>query len=138
MSVAPKQFGKDHWSLLAYAETCVVEGQPLDKRRLRCNGKRHPFHDVNGSICKWQPSYGTRLHGYFAEKDPLLQLPEHDDWDCLDDLEDAGYIEVMSEAIAAVKFTELGLKVCSEVRAHKANGGNFSSFVLDDQAVKQA
>lgn len=35
----PSLFGKDHWSLLAYVETCCVDGQDgigtLDRRRLR-------------------------------------------------------------------------------------------------------
>ena len=132
--ITPEKFGKDHWSTLAYAETCAVEGSCLDKRRLRCNPNRHPMHNVEAILFasqdrpEWDAKYGTRLAGFFENKDLKLRVGEHDDWDCLNDLEAAGLIEVISEANAYIVFTDLGLEVTAALRKHKANGGNFSNF----------
>ena len=130
------QFGKDHWSLLAYVETCAVESNSLDKRRLRCNPARHPIHAVNlnyGEVARWKPEYGTRLKGFWAADgriNPDLRLPSHDDWDCLDDLEAAGLIDVVSEANALVRMTDAGMGIAALVRKHKASGGTFATFSI--------
>lgn len=131
-------FGHDHWGLLAYIECCIVDNPrptkniaELDKRRLRCNPKRHPLHNVNanhGVNTKWKPEYGTRLRGYSESKDAKLLLKEHDDYDCMNDLEAAGLIDVMSEANVFVGITNLGKKLAAMLRDHKASGGSFSSF----------
>jgi hypothetical protein len=125
-------WGKDHWSLLAYVECCCVDGRSgvgtLDKRRLRTNEHRHPLHAVNSPATRWKPNYGTRLKGFFEACDPALQIPMHDDWDCLNDLEAAGLIEVFSEANALVELTAHGISVSGQLRAHKAIGGVFATF----------
>jgi hypothetical protein len=134
-------FGKDHWSLLAYVETCAVEQEPLDKRRLRCNEHTHHLHAVNfnvGSSMAWKPEYGTRLTGFFTAKDshkPQLQIPNHDDWDCLNDLEAAGFIDVISEATAAVCMTDDGNRVVAALRKYKTSGGQFDTFILTDAPI---
>lgn len=133
-------FGRDHWSLLAYIETCCVDSAhggigTIDKRRVRCNEERHPLSAINASMgVKWQPSYGTRLAGYFLEgdqRDPSRQIPDHDDWDCMDDLEAAGLIEVISEAIGSVRLTDHGIQVSGLLRAWKARGGHYYQFRYD-------
>lgn len=129
-------FGKDHWSLLGYIGTCCENRDggigELNKERIRCNPESHPMHAVRRMGERtWKPSYGTRLAGFWkegGETDPALQLPDHDDWDCLDDLEAAGIIEVLSEANAFVRITEAGLQVYGALCEHKAAGGNFSEF----------
>lgn len=124
-----EQFGKDHWSTFAYAECCVVDRQFLDKRRLRCNPETHPLNAVNqnhGVCMHWDPKYGTRLKGFF--EDPSQQLESHDDWDCLDDLDHAGLLEVISVANAHVELMEKGMQIASELRIFKQKGGNFASF----------
>lgn len=140
-AVKIENFGKDHWSLLAYI-ACRVESHQagdavgvgtLDKEQIRCNPERHEIHAVSraGHERTWKPSYGTRLAGFWKEgggTDPALQMPDHDDWDCLDDLEAAGIIEVLSEANAFVRITEAGLQVYGALTQHKASGGNFSEF----------
>lgn len=125
-------WGKDHWSLLAFIEHLCVEykGCLDDKRRrnMRCNTKRHPAHGCfpMGEV-PWQSSYGTRLKGFFENK--ALQMPEHDDWDCADDFEAAGLLKNNGSGINPVwKLTTKGLEMSARLRAHKANGGNFSSF----------
>lgn len=124
--VLVSQFGKDHWSLLGYVNCCFVAGKALDKRRMRTNGNKHPLHNVNGF--KWNPEHGTRLAGYFDKRDPALKLSGHDDWDCLNDLEAAGILEVISEANAIVSLTDAGKSIADRLREHKAMGGNFADF----------
>lgn len=135
--VTPEEFGKDHWSLLGYIWTRCTDsfnGQgigEIDKRKVRCNTERHGIHAVNGF--RWKPEYGTRLKGYFLEGDnrnPERRLDTHDDWDCLYDFEECGYVEVFSEINGFVKLTELGLDVAARLMKHKASGGNFADFSL--------
>lgn len=136
--VAIEDWGRDHWSFLAYLETLCVDSTKkgvgeIDKRRMRTNEKRHPFHAVNLNlgVGAWQPDFGTRLKGYWdtlGRKVPKRQVKGHDDWDALTDLENAGLVDVISEANGFVKLTEKGMKIAAEVRAYKAKGGMFSGF----------
>ena len=128
-------FGKDHWSLLGYVQTrCADSFHPqgvgeLDKKHLRCNAARHPIHAtfiMSHRERAWKPEYGTRLHG--DGRDGSRQLPDHDDWDCLDDLEAAGLLEVISTANGFVKLTDAGLDMAAALVKHKASGGWFSNF----------
>ena len=83
-----KDFGKDHWSTFAYAETCCVDNQGfMELSRLRVNDSRHPVGSgmVLGRSA-WKPEYGTLI------KDGSIPDPTHDDFDCLDDLEEAGLL----------------------------------------------
>ena len=138
------KFGKDHWSLLAYVEHCCVNGRDgfgeIDRRRVRCNpNTNHMLAGVYSNDTQWKLSYSTRLAGFFdfeERNDPEkaiaagLQLRDHDDWDCLDDLEAAGYVEVLSLVNGFVKMTEKGCDVSAKLRAHKAAGGQFAGFRL--------
>lgn len=131
-TVPVPRFGKDHWSLLAYVETRCVDsatntGQ-LDPKRMRCNPKRHPMMAVSTGFSprNWQPSYGTRLHATRTGRVP--QLKTHDDWDCLDDLEAAGLVEVLSLVNGIVRMTPDGLTVAHALRTHKVDGGVFATF----------
>jgi hypothetical protein len=148
MAIPMDRFGKDHWSLLGYIESICVDAcntgiGEIDKRRLHCNPTSHPVHDANMMLYRgpmaWQPAWGTRLKGYFdfAERsDPAkaeaagVQVGEHDDWDCLDDLEEAKLIEVLSLTNGFVQLTDLGMQVAAKVRQHKARGGQFATFSL--------
>ena len=135
--ITPQQFGKDHWSLLAYIEMrCVDYKGVLDVAHLRV---RNPaigmgsYHAPYGRP-KWKPEYGTRLAGYFKEDgtiDKTQQIKNHDDLDCADELEEAGYIENMGTGLnPAYKMTKLGNQVASLLRQHKTEGKSFSSFTL--------
>lgn len=141
MAPTPVQtFGKDHWSLLAYVECLCVDGTKgigqIDRRRVRCNENTHPL--LNSNVTgTWKNEYSTRLAGFFdfehradpqKASDAGLQILGHDDWDCLDDLEAAGFVEILTLANAAVRMTKAGNKVAGELRTHKANGGQFAQF----------
>ncbi len=125
--VKMSEFGKDHWSLLAYVETLCVDGRgngvgEIDKRRLSCNPKRHPVHAVNEGMCKWKDDYSSRL------ADGAAPVPGHDDWDCLDDLEAAKLLEIMSEVNGFVILSDRGREMAGRIRAHKSKGGSFANF----------
>lgn len=123
MTVAVEKFGKDHWSALAYVECCAVDNRGmLDNRRMRCDPDRHPglmWYNYREGLDK---KYPTILVG--GE-----ELPDHDDWDCLDDLEAAGFIEIRGTGLhPVVIMTALGFTVGAALRQHKAKGRNFAEF----------
>lgn len=140
-----EKFGKDHWSTFAYAETCCVDGKDgigrLALARMRCNAEKRSMMAAN---MRWAPRYGTRLMGYFdfaGRDDPAqaaaagLQLPDHDDWDCLDDLEAAGFIEVLTQTAGMVRMTALGNAVAAAARKHKTDGKHYATFVWSGAAA---
>jgi len=117
-----KQFGKDHWSTFAYAEYCCVDSRGmLDNRRLRINENKRPIRSRSNGL-GWDPKYGTRA------KNGSIPDPEHDDIDCLEDLEREGFIEFGTLANLTVKLTDEGKVVAAALRSHKADGGQFSTF----------
>ena len=140
--ISVQMFGKDHWSLLAYIEHCCVNSHDgvgtIDRRRMRCNASTHPMLTGPYSTdIPWKLSYSTRLAGFFdfADRgDPAkaiaagLQLRDHDDWDCLEGLEAAGFIDVLSLVNGFVKMTPHGSGVAAKLRAHKTAGGHFAEF----------
>jgi hypothetical protein len=132
--VTINQFGKDHWSTFAYADSCISDNQPIDPRKMRTNETTHPLLAVNSVTFKFKPEHGSRLHGYFDEKSKgndvsHLLLTTHDDWDCLEDCEKAGLVDIRSTINGIVKLTSYGEAVAAELRHHKANGGMFATFI---------
>jgi hypothetical protein len=116
-----EQFGKDHWSTFAYAECCCVDNRGrLDNRRLRINETKR---GIRSNGCGWNSEYGTR------QKEGGIPDPNHDDIDCLDDLERYGLIEQIGTMITPlVKITDKGYEIAAQLRKHKSNGGNFATF----------
>lgn len=143
MSINIERFGKDHWSLLSYVEYICVNGCKgvgcIQRNKMRCNTSKHPLLSTG---IDWRDSYSTRLSGFFEypfnadlEKSCAtgFQVLGHDDWDCLDDLNDAGLIEIISLTNCFVKMTEKGLDVSSKLTYHRTKGGNLSNFkILSD------
>jgi hypothetical protein len=132
-----EQWGKDHWSTFAYIETRTVDGKGLvDNQRMRCNPRLHrelanisPFSRVvDGSGSPTRLKNGEEQYC-------------HDDWSCVEDMVKAGLVtaefrikyfdRVFGGNIVRVKLTEKGLEVAAALRAHKANGGNFSNFEIE-------
>jgi len=126
--VSIEDFGKDHWSLMGYIG-CRIDSNPvpdarnfgvLDSMNLRDKTRLH-----------WNPTYGTRLSGFWTDEGVNVerQLPDHDDFDCLDDLEAAGVITRISQTeILKVAFTSEGLHIYSALTKHKASGKHYSKF----------
>jgi hypothetical protein len=134
------QWSRDHWSLLAYIECrCVDNNGTVDKKHMRCNEFRHPMHAVNrryGDLSAWSAANGTRaklakpikIDGKAVD---VVRVAAHDDWDVLNELEDAGLVDVVSEANGFVKLTAAGKAMAAKIRLHKTNGGEFSNFDPD-------
>ena len=129
-----EDWGKDHWSLLAYIECrCVDYGGIPSRDHMRINEKKHPGlanRAVMGGM-EWSSKYGTRLNGFWKNgtTDPSRQLPDHDDWDCLYDLEAAGLIKDNGTGIHPLaEMTPKGREIAALLRAHKAEGGQFAGF----------
>lgn len=131
-NVPINEWGRDHWSMLAYVESrCVDNKGVLDLKHVRCNQRRHPGlalpQHVRGTV-DGVYQYSTRLRGG-AE-------PEHDDWDCFYDLEAAKLVEdIGTGANPMAKLTTLGKQLAAQIRRHKANGGNFASFATPDLSL---
>lgn len=136
-----EDFGKDHFSLLAYLECrCVDNNGTVNGAHLRHNPAKRPA--VVGSDTEsisamaagigWKPEYGTRLKGFWkadGTRDPSRQIPDHDDIDCMEDLEEAGLIKNEGSGLnPLIRMTKEGGRVAALLREHKANGGNFSEF----------
>lgn len=141
-------FGKDHWSTFCYVETrCVDHKGFIEKPKMRTDAARHPLlaHVTPFSTFSGK-DYPTILYGG-------AQLKDHDDWDCLADLEAAGFLTIDRKTLPSqmldippgkrgkmsglvnktynpkVRMTELGCKVAGDLRAHKIRGGTFSNFI---------
>ncbi len=132
------QWGKDHWTLLAYVESrCVDHRGVLKNANLRTNVARHPLFVARGFASPGDGSrYPTRYKGG--------ELDNHDDWDCLDDMVRAGLITIVKpkgdalwnvpfgargpikygnglqtrELTVKVKLTDRGARMAGELRTH--------------------
>lgn len=125
-AVPIEQFGKDHWATFAYVECrCVDNKGLLHRPHLRIDADRNPqmAHGTNVMACG-DKKYPTRL------KDGEL-LHDHDDWDCIEDLEAVGLIEIHGTGIhPVIKMTPKGNEVAGKLRKHKTAGGNFAGFTI--------
>lgn len=120
--VPVETWGRDHWSTFAYLECRVVDNGGIpEKAHMRCDLERHPAH---GHIL--MPSDGEKYPTRLAEG---VGLPDHDDWDCVDDMEASGLIKINGTGLfPAWELTDKGKAVAGRLRAHKADGGSFASF----------
>ena len=125
-----EDFGSDHWSTFAYIETvCVDHGGLVQKERMRCIHTRHPMHEHMGGDAS---RYPTRLKG---DK----ELPNHDDWDCVDDLIAYGLLRsIGTEEAPRFALTEEGFRIASLLRMHHAHGGTNKTFVPRPAAIAVA
>lgn len=133
------RWGKDHWSTLAYAETCIVDyGGILDNRRLRVNARLHREFAANAHLGN-TTDYPTWLKGGITEA-------KHDDISCLEDMVAAGVIiaetrrvnwyAVVNNSQIRVRLTDKGQAIAEQLRRHKATGGNFAGFEVQQTEVQ--
>lgn len=142
------RWGKDHYATLAYLETRAVDhGGLIQNAHMRTSIKRHPLFVARGSL--GPPTDGERYPTSYKDG----QMTEHDDWDCLDDMVQAGLLAVKpanpelwevpvgsrgpikyrrsiptKELKVTVKLTELGQKVAGELRAHLQRKRRYAEF----------
>lgn len=129
-----KEWGKDHWSLLAYIEYRGINHKGvLNKDHLRI---KNPIVANSGNYPlprpEWKPEYGTRLRGYFlpeGKKDETKVVPDHDDLDCIEDMEKEGLVENLGTGLnPACKLTKKGQRIVSALNVHKQEGSTFAQF----------
>lgn len=122
------QWGKDHFSTLAYIECRIVDNKgTIDPRHLRCNPSANGHRAANHfgpDVANRE--YPTRLHGG-------THLYGHDDWSCIDDIVAEGILEWHGTGLHPIfKLTECGHRICAAIRKHKAEGGMFATFVAPE------
>lgn len=130
-----KDFGKDHWSLLTYCEYRAVNNQGvLEHSHLRA---KHQMLTAMPGHTEWKPEYGTRLKGYWDEQGKThsdRMILDHDDFDCLDDLEAAGLIKDVGTMINPfAQLTDKGQRVAALLSVHKQQGGYCSNFKYEEK-----
>jgi hypothetical protein len=129
-------WGKDHWSVLAYLETCAVDhGGTIDSRRMRCDPRIHRelFHSMLARFPCAGTKYPTRLAGGKLKRN-------HDDWSCLEDMVACGMLRAwfkesrpgypFGDSRGKIEFTTFGLDTVHLLRKHKSAGGRFADFAL--------
>ena len=124
--VPPSWWGKDHWSTLLYVECRCVDhkGWP-NHPNMRTDFSRHPGYARAVLGMHSAEKYPTRLrHGTEG-----VLLTDHDDWDCVEDMEAAGLVQAVGTGSnPRWKLTELGHTVAGKLRAHKAQGQGSGTF----------
>jgi len=129
--ITEKDFGKDHWSLLAYVEYRAVnhDGQ-LNIQHMRTKNPVIATTTLGQNF--WVEEDSTKLFGFWNEDgttNPDRKLKNHDDHDCLDDLEKAGLIKDVGTMINPFALlTKKGSEVCGEMALWKSEGKHYSTF----------
>ena len=125
--IGPERWGKDHWSVFAYVETCVVDRNGrLDNRRIQATLNRHPAHA--GGRADGSQVDGTK-YSIRLRNGETMPGADYDEWDCLDDLEWFGLIENTGTGLNRLyRITPLGENLAQQVRANKGRGGSFAAF----------
>lgn len=136
-----EQWGQDHWSTLAYLETCAVDRRgAVDNNRMRCNPRLHrQFMPTAPGAQSGDPDqYPTRLRGGAIQS-------KHDDWSCLEDMVAARVLEAYYTPSTAAPFggsrarvvlTDTGQQLAGALRRHRSGGGNYSGFIPAEEAVR--
>lgn len=137
MNVPIELFGRDHWSTLLYVETrCVDYGGNLQRENMRCDPKRHPqfAHTNDGSryvtrLRVPHPMPIETLRALAVEGGNITNLPDHDDWDCVDDLAAAGLLEnIGTGANPKFRLTDKGWAFASRLRRWRAEKKAVAEF----------
>lgn len=99
------RWGKDHWTTFAYVETRWVDHRGMISHdQMRCDRQRHPMFYSAKKRCHMfgtdadGAKYPTRLKTEEPGEDGTwgsVELPGHDDYNCLDDAIREGLIEAV-------------------------------------------
>lgn len=119
-------FGKDHWSTYAYVETRIVDyAGLLNHDHMRTDADRHPLmmgHKrtmARGAAQNNTRKHPTRLKARTAPdsdgKFGSVELPDHDDYDCLEDLVAAGLVEIAMPKADGEVYRDANGKVVRDV-----------------------
>jgi hypothetical protein len=143
-------FGKDHWSVLAYTETVMVECAGFevgtDARMRAC--RRH-FRVLHEGCPAPRRAESTRKMAMVMESQHGTILADgsmiegHDDWHCLQDLAEAGFLLAGTHPASAadiepgttLNLSSLGREATNQLRKHKADGGTFGNFKFSPEST---
>lgn len=120
--VPPEMWGKDHFSTFGYIECRIVDNDGIpDREHMRVDPELHP--GLGNRACRISDhKFPTRLRDG-------VELVDHDDWTCAEDLEAAGLIKWEGTGMHPIfVMTDKGKAVAGRLRAHKGAGGNFGDF----------
>lgn len=127
--VPPELWGRDHFTVLMYIETCIVNSGGIpDRNRVRTDPSRHPM--LEGShfteLAVERKKYPTHLRNN-------VMLDDHDDWDCCRDMEAAGLL-VWAGNGSEPRFSlsDRGWLVAGELRRHRAEGKRLADLTMWD------
>lgn len=113
-------FGVFHWMMLFRVEGwAVMNNGEIEKDRMRTNYNKRPPAPKNK---QWDKANSTVLNnGELVE--------DHDDWDCLQDLIDNGFVQIETwKNKEFVKLTEYGFETFVKLRKFRQNGNRVYSF----------
>lgn len=112
-TVTIDNFGRDHWSTLLYVEhLCVDSSGYLSKNDSHMRSKHRS---------RWDNKYSSIL------KDGT-KADNHDDYDCIADLEAIGICAYYGEKIT---LTDLGWRIAGQLRRNRAEGKPDQQFTPD-------
>lgn len=117
------EFGREHWALFNRVASQVLSTPShiatLERERMRCNDSTHS---------RFLPLGYRPWHGSFGTSTKRETLPQHDDWDCLDDLEVEGLVEIENSTLATVSLTSQGREVFKKLNEYRSRGGSMAAF----------
>lgn len=119
-------FSKHHWGLMAYLGCLTANRLNIDKRRMRCNENKHPLLNGKPVYMNWSNNSSTVL------KDSSV-INGHDDWDCLNDLEEHEFVKVISLVNCVFLLTEKGANCVKQLTLHKQSGGKYKNFMFTER-----
>lgn len=142
------EFGQDHWSTLAYAETVMMDhaGFQVGFDGSMRQGRRN--YRIMKEQCsrpkRNRPSMGVVMDvKYSTRLRNDEQVAGHDDWHCIQDMISAELMGVVDgskpngvdvsvdrmEPGVTLTLTPRGWDIAQQLRRHKAAGGRWKDFV---------
>jgi hypothetical protein len=131
VAIPSGMFGKDHWSTFGYIAHCVVTrgGEP-QRNKMRVDPSVHLHHAHEANRYFPDKRYPTVLRGG-------VQVDGHDDYDCAEDLEEAGLIvDVGTGLHPCWLLTERGWRVWEEIQRAEVARVRWSQFQPSEAAMQ--
>lgn len=144
----------DHWRLLvlmADVHLATAEGgiPVMDYDRMRINPSSHIVHcatcDADQANRAWNAYGGTMTRRPSSDVDTERRPGEvdwrisyHDDFDCVEELEAEGMLDILSTAKGEYKMTVRGLDMADRLRSHVATGRPIRDFDAGQDDMRKA
>jgi hypothetical protein len=136
--IAPALWGRDHWSTLAYLDTVMTDCAGFEMgsdARMRANRRNARVMAAVPRPKRVRSAHASPLPGTLAIEGSRLKdgqtVAGHDDWNCIEDMAQAGLFNIGPLGLApgkVLKLSPLGRAVVARLRQHKQDGGQFAQF----------